>query len=105
MRDVVKNAVKPCTAGKGVGYALWVNPKSLQARAMVSHAWDEVYYEFLSALRDCREEGAYWVCAMAIYQNDDLPEMLVKKQLGPDPMYGPFATVLRQASVMLAVIS
>jgi len=108
MRDVVEKVVKNETKGKGVGYALLKNAASpLRARVMVSHSWDEVYHEFVAAIQLFEKEKdavAYWVCAMAIYQNEDGAGPTIKEQLGPDPHYGPFATVLKQADLMIAIV-
>ena len=106
MRDVVNRAVKPRTRGTGVGLALLLNAKKpLRAKVMVSHAWDETYYEFVKALVDSGNTGPFWVCALSIYQNEDLPGVTISDQLGPDPHYGPFATVLRQAELMIAIVT
>ena len=43
---------------------------------------------------------------MAIHQNDDeLKGITIGEQLGPEPETGPFATVLKSVSVMIAVVS
>lgn len=106
MREVVERIVKPATAGTGMGYALLKNEeKPLRARVMVSHAWDEEFHEFLQAIVDSGIEGPFWVCAFAIYQPEDLPHVTIEQQLGPHPSTGPFATVLKQADVMLAVLT
>merc|ERR1740124_447927 len=43
---------------------------------------------------------------MAIHQNDDKSNgITIGEQLGPDPETGPFATVLKSASVMIAVVT
>ena len=106
MRDVVNEIIKPITKKKSKGYALLINRKKpLRAKIMVSHGWDEGYETFLSALQDSRVKGPYWVCAMAIYQNEDDPKLTIDKQLGKDPSTGPFATVLKQAKTMVAVIT
>ena len=106
MRAVVEDFVKPWTAGSGKGHALKLNRSSpLRAAIMVSHAWDETYHEFFVALKNSGFTGPFWVCALAIYQNDDIEDVTIAKQLGPDALYGPFATVLRQADCMVAVIT
>ena len=66
---------------------------------------DETFHEFFVALKSSGFEGPFWVCAMAIYQNEDVEQVTIAKQLGPDALYGPFATVLRQADCMVAVIT
>ncbi len=105
MYDVVEDLIKPQTRGKGVGYALLVNKdKPLRAKYMVSHAWGEKYDHFIRAIEHCGCDGL-WVCAMAIYQNEDIPAITISKQLGPSVQFGPFATVLKQASQMIAVFT
>merc|ERR1740124_288297 len=43
---------------------------------------------------------------MAIHQNNDESEgITVAQQLGPDPETGPFATVLKSVSLMIAVVT
>ena len=52
------------------------------------------------------EEGAFWICAFAVYQSgDDNDGPTITQQLGTDPEYGPFAMVLRGATSMVAVIT
>eukprot|EP00747_Dinoflagellata_sp_TGD_P154358 gnl/TRDRNA2_/TRDRNA2_177494_c1_seq8.p1 gnl/TRDRNA2_/TRDRNA2_177494_c1~~gnl/TRDRNA2_/TRDRNA2_177494_c1_seq8.p1 ORF type:complete len:351 (-),score=58.32 gnl/TRDRNA2_/TRDRNA2_177494_c1_seq8:143-1195(-) len=109
MRQVTDAIIIPKTKKTGLGYALTVNKdlagtlKPLRAKVMVSHAWDENYLDFLDALATGDSEGPFWVCATAIYQPEDTPGVMIADQLGPDPKTGPFATVLRQASLMVAL--
>lgn len=106
MYDVVNTIVKPKTEGTGMGYALYLNHDNpLRAKVMVSHAWGENYSQFLTTLRQSRSDGPFWVCAMSICQNDDVESVTIEKQLGPDPQYGPFATVLKQADSMVAIMT
>ena len=44
------------------------------------------------------------MCAFAIHQSDD-HSPTIEEQLGPDPEYGPFATVLRYADSMVAIVT
>lgn len=104
-RDVVDNIVKAETAGKGAGYALLRNiARPLQAKVMVSHAWDEDYEEFLSALETSGHQGPFWVCATAIYQPEDNPELTLEKQLGVEAG-GPLVLILKQADCVLCVMT
>lgn len=107
MRDFVKDIIEPATRGTGVGYALLTNKeKPLKAKVMVSHAWEESIRSFVEALENSKEEGPFWVCGFAIYQNNDPNEgVTISDQLGSDPEYGPFATVLRCVDIMLAVLT
>lgn len=106
MHEVVRQIIKPLTMGRGLGYALMVNrDKPLLARVMVSHAWMEEYDQFFIALTTTCVQGPFWVCAMAIYQPEDMPAVLVEKQLGSSPDTGPFATVLKQAAEMVAIMT
>ncbi len=60
----------------------------------------------MTSLERSGHKGPFWVCALSIYQSDgdhDLPT--IADQLGPDPDYGPFATVLKGADMMMAVIT
>ena len=53
-----------------------------------------------------REEGPFWICALSIYQNSDSSNgVTIAEQLGSDPKFGPFATVLRCVELMLAVLT
>merc|ERR1740124_282734 len=107
MRDVVNLVIKPSTKSRGVGYALLRNHKQpLHADVMVSHAWDEFFRDFISCLKRSGQKGPFWVCALSIYQSDgegDSPT--IGEQLGDDPEYGPFATVLKDAVCMIAVVT
>ncbi len=48
----------------------------------------------------------FWVCAFSIYQsNDEEDGPTISEQLGPDPEFGPFATVLKGADSMVAVVT
>ena len=52
------------------------------------------------------EEGPFWVCAFAIYQNNDPSKgVMIGEQLGSNPEYGPFATVLKVVNLMLSVMT
>jgi len=106
MRDVVEKFVKPATASTGLGLALLLNAKGpLPGTVMVSHAWDESYEQFVEALGSSGMEGPFWVCATAICQNEDGHGPSIQEQLGPSPASGPFATVLKQSTNMLAVLT
>ena len=60
----------------------------------------------MEAIESSGETGPFWVCAMAIHQNDDESEgITVAQQLGPDPETGPSATVLKNVSLMIAVVT
>ena len=103
MYHVVTQLIKPITKGTGMGYALLLNKdKPLRAKQMTSHAWGEQYSHFVQALNDSPYTGPFWVCAMAIYQED---KETISKQLGPSLEHGPFATVLKQATDMIAVFT
>merc|ERR1740124_2113491 len=111
MRDFVR-LIKLITAGTGVGYSLLINKANpLKVKVMVSHAWDEPIKDFVEAIESSRETGPFWICALAIHQNCDgdddyVPEEItIGEQLGPDPETGPFATVLKSVSVMIAVVT
>jgi hypothetical protein len=103
MYDVVNKLIKPITKGKGMGYSLLLNrEKPLRAKQMISHAWGEQYSHFFKTLQYSGHQGPFWVCALAIYQED---EETIAKQLGPSIEHGPFATVLKQATDMIAVFT
>merc|ERR1740124_604084 len=78
---------------------------------MVSHAWDEPIKDFVEAIESSGETGPFWICAMAIHQNSETDddyiaeEITISQQLGPDPETGPFATVLKSVSLMIAVVT
>ena len=82
---------------------------SLDPSSHVKHAWDESIQEFVEAIERSKEEGPFWVCALSIYQNDDPDEgPTIGDQLGSDPEFGPFATVLKEVKeqgLMLAVLT
>ena len=99
-RDLVEKHIKPATAGKGVGMALLLNEHApLRARTMVTHAWDESFEGFVKALRDhvdrTGDQGPFWICFCAIYQNEDGAGPSIAEQLGPSVEGGPFAAVIR----------
>merc|ERR1740136_178895 len=111
MRDFVR-LLKLITAGTGMGYSLLINKDNpLEVKVMVSHAWDEPIKDFVEAIENSGETGPFWICAMAIHQNcerdDDYisEEITVGDQLGLNPENGPFATVLKSVSLMIAVVT
>ena len=65
----------------------------------------------MEAIESSGETGPFWICAMAIHHNSDgdddyvAEEITIGEQLGPDPETGPFATVLKSVSVMIAVVT
>lgn len=71
----------------------------------VYSAWQENYKQFVDALSGSGIQGPFWVCALSIYQNEDLPDVTIEKQLGPIPSNGPFSTVLKQADHMVAIMT
>lgn len=106
MHDVVDTIIKPKTADTGMGYAMLLNQdKPLRAKVMVSHAWNANYSHFLESLKQSGNEGPFWICAMSMCQNNDTEDVTIEKQLGPDPHFGPLATVLKQADSMIAVMT
>merc|ERR1740124_1688175 len=105
MRDFVL-ILKLITAGTGMGYSLLINKENpLKVKVMVSHAWDEPIKDFVEAIEMSGETGPFWICAMAINQNGDGDEITIGEQLGLDPETGPFATVLKSVSLMIAVVT
>jgi len=59
----------------------------------------------VEAIESSGEQGPFWICALAIHQNNEAEEITVGEQLGPDPETGPFVTVLKSVSLMLAVVT
>ena len=60
--------------------------------------WDEEIGQFVTCLENSGKEGPFWVCAFSIYQSMDKKDgPTIPQQLGEDPFYGPFATVLKGA--------
>merc|ERR1740124_1086557 len=111
MRDFVR-LLKLITAGTGMGYSLLINKDNpLEVKVMVSHAWDEPIKDFVEAIESSGETGPFWICAMAIHQNSETDddyiaeEITISDQLGTDPETGPFATVLKSVSLMIAVVT
>ena len=76
------------------------------ASSLLQHAWDEPIGDFVEAIERSGEEGPFWICALAIYQNGDPSKgVTIGQQLGTNPEAGPFATVLKGADLMLAVLT
>ena len=72
----------------------------------LQHAWEEPIWQFIESLETSGAEGPFWVCAFSIFQNhNDNVKPTIAEQLGPNPEYGPFTTVLRQVDLMLAVVT
>jgi len=105
MREFVKQVLEPITNGLGIGYALFVNQgEPLKAVIMISHAWDEPLNQFVESILDSGEDGPFWICATAIYQNND-KILSIGDQLGAEVERGPFAVVLKHVTLMLAIIT
>ncbi|CAB9506368.1 expressed unknown protein [Seminavis robusta] len=95
----VESYIKPITANRGMGYALWINRASpLEVQVMCSHTWQEGILEFYHALRTTLDEDTpLFVCFLSIYQNSEgefFDGVTIDQQLGNDPLRGPFAQVL-----------
>ena len=79
---------------------------SLGPSLFIQHAWDESIQQFVEAIERSKEKGPFWVCACSIYQNNNPAKgVTIGQQLGTDPEYGPFATVLKEVDLMLAVLT
>ena len=60
--------------------------------------------EFDEAIKRSREEGSFYICAFSIYQNSILSKgVTITEQLGSDPKFGVFATVLKISESMLVI--
>lgn len=104
-RDVVERIIKPDTRGTGAGYALLKNLEHpLRATVMVTHAWDAKYSDLVSALAVSGEKGPFWVCATAMYQPEDIPELTLERQMGQEAG-GPLTAVLGQVAMLLCVLT
>lgn len=96
VRDMVKHHILPRTAGTGLGYALKVNHESpLEVAVLVSHSWNENAEEFVETLeRTVGADEILFVCAFAIYQNEDGAGPTVSQQIGASMNCSPFGRVL-----------
>lgn len=97
VRDMVKHHILPRTAGTGLGYALKVNHEStLEVAVLVSHSWNENAEEFVETLeRTVGADEVLFVCAFAIYQNEDGAGPTVSQQIGASMNCSPFGRVLK----------
>lgn len=97
VRDMVKHHILPRTAGTGLGYALKVNHESpLEVAVLVSHSWNENAEEFVETLeRTVGADEVLFVCAFAIYQNEDGAGPTVSQQIGASLNCSPFGRVLK----------
>ena len=60
----------------------------------------------MAAIEISGEKGPFWICTIAIHQNNDESEgITIAQQLGSDPETGPFAMVLKSVSLMIAVVT
>jgi len=104
-REVVDAIIKPDTAGCGAGYALLKNAdRPLRAAVLVSHAWDAKYGDLVSALAASGHNGPFWICATALYQPEDTPELTLERQMGSEAG-GPLTAVLGQVALLLCVLT
>lgn len=96
MRDLVEYYVKPLTVGTGAGFALLRNAaRPLEVNVMVSHAWGENAEEFFeAAARSVRCHDVMFICALALYQNEDGAGPSIAEQLGSSAEESPFRRVL-----------
>ena len=93
------------TEGAGTSYALLHNQeRPLKMKTYVSHTWGEPIKEFDEAIKRSGEEGPFYICAFSIYQNSILSKgVTITEQLGSDPKFGVFATVLKISESMLVI--
>jgi len=98
--QMVQRYVMPRTEGTGVGYALLANSASpLEISVMVSHAWAENAEMFVDTLeRSVGRQEPMFICAFAIYQNEDGEGPSIRDQLGTQGEDSPFYQVLRHVS-------
>eukprot|EP00438_Fugacium_kawagutii_P025789 Skav209814 [mRNA] locus=scaffold2424:28918:30518:+ [translate_table: standard] len=94
---MVKHHILPRTVGTGLGYALKINQESpLEVDVLVSHSWNENAEEFVETLeRTVRADEVLFVCAFAIYQNEDGAGPTVSQQIGASMNSSPFGRVLK----------
>ena len=59
----------------------------------------------MEAVENSGEKVPFWICATALYYCDESEELTVGEQLGPDPEPGPFAMVLKNVSLMIAIVT
>lgn len=98
MRDFVEAFVKPVTKGMGMGLSLLLNRDNPQkVNVMVSHCWDENAAKFIQDVIDnIAEHEVVFICALALYQNQDGKGPSVPQQLGSgDIEESPFFRVLQ----------
>eukprot|EP00440_Ansanella_granifera_P070159 gb/GFBE01076117.1/.p1 GENE.gb/GFBE01076117.1/~~gb/GFBE01076117.1/.p1 ORF type:complete len:644 (+),score=86.64 gb/GFBE01076117.1/:1-1932(+) len=93
---MVADFIVPWTQGKGVGYALLVNPEGpKEVNVMVSHAWAESAEEFLETLlRSITSTDVVFVCALSLYQAEDDVGPNISQQIGSSATDSPFCKVL-----------
>ena len=60
----------------------------------------------MEAIEISGETGPFFICTMAIHQNDDESKgITIGEQLGSDPETDPFVTVLKSVSLRIAAVT
>merc|ERR1712217_986711 len=80
-----------------MGWALLQNSQTpLSPHYLISHAWSENFDEFVEAIvrSGLGEDDVIWICAFALYQNQDGHGPSIPDQLGLDVKEGPFSRIL-----------
>eukprot|EP00929_Paragymnodinium_shiwhaense_P066389 TRINITY_DN3329_c0_g1_i1.p1 TRINITY_DN3329_c0_g1~~TRINITY_DN3329_c0_g1_i1.p1 ORF type:complete len:537 (+),score=71.20 TRINITY_DN3329_c0_g1_i1:147-1757(+) len=97
VRVLVRDFIRPRTAGTGKGYALMVNENNpKEVNILISHSWNENAEEFLECLeRSVRPDDGLFICALSLFQCEDGSGPSIQEQIGTHAREDPFQRVLR----------
>ena len=108
MRDVNEMLIKPKCAESRTSYAVACNPNGLKLNMFVTHAWDELFAEFIESIQSACAHDVIkpnlWICAFALVQSDD--PSIITAQVGDEktPLdQAPFVQALKHAGQFLVV--
>lgn len=108
MRDISTKILMPLCAEAGTSYALAHNPKGRMLTHFVTHAWGELFAEFVRSLESAfaheLTKPDLWICALALVQSAD--PAVISAQVGSSNLplnQCPFVKALQHAQGFVVV--
>jgi len=88
MRDICK-IISPACQREKKSYALVLNEFGLEAKAFVTHCWDEPFGEFVDSVQDAMANMMnplpLWICSFALYQDQGMIQKVLLVPINKSP--------------------